>query len=61
MESQSLVFLLAGFETTSTTLGYMSYQLALHPDVQDKLRKEVDEHFPDEEHVRAYLYPELAT
>ena len=47
MESQSMVFLLAGFETTSTSLALLSYQLALNPDVQEKLRNEVDEHFPD--------------
>ena len=47
MESQSMVFLLAGFETTNTSLAFLSYQLALNSDVQEKLRYEVDEHFPD--------------
>ena len=47
MESQSMIFLLAGFETTSTSLAFLSYQLALNPDVQEKLRNEVDQHFPD--------------
>ena len=51
MESQSMIFLLAGFETTSTSLAFLSYQLALNPDVQEKLRNEVDEHFPDVKQV----------
>ena len=51
MESQSMIFLLAGFETTSASLAFLSYQLALNPDVQDKLRNEVDEHFPDVKQV----------
>lgn len=47
MQAQSMLFLLAGYETTSTALGYTSYLLALHPRVQQKLLAEIDEHFPD--------------
>ena len=39
--------LVAGYETTSTSLGLASYELALNPDVQKKLQAEIDEHFPD--------------
>ena len=39
--AQAWVFMLAGFETTATTLGYMSYLLALHPDIQERLHQEV--------------------
>ncbi|KAL9960130.1 hypothetical protein ACROYT_G033539 [Oculina patagonica] len=39
---QSIVFLLAGFETTGTTLSSTAYFLATHPDVQDKLIEEID-------------------
>ena len=43
---QVVIFLLAGYETTSTTLGFISYELALNPDVQKKLLDEIDEYFP---------------
>ncbi|KAL1922062.1 uncharacterized protein VTP21DRAFT_10704 [Calcarisporiella thermophila] len=38
---QILTFLAAGHETTSTLLGWLLYTLALHTDVQEKLREEV--------------------
>ncbi|KAJ3645289.1 hypothetical protein Zmor_022955 [Zophobas morio] len=41
--SQALVFLFAGFETVSTLMCFMSYELALNPDVQTRLIQEVDE------------------
>lgn len=40
--AQSITFLLAGFETTGTTLSSTAYFLATHPDVQDKLIEEID-------------------
>ena len=43
--SQSVTFMLAGYETTSNALTYTAYQLALHPDVQLKLQEEIDEYF----------------
>ena len=52
LEDNAMLFLLAGFETTSTSLALMSYYLALHPEIQEKLRREVDEHFPDANEVR---------
>ncbi|XP_014277803.1 probable cytochrome P450 6a14 [Halyomorpha halys] len=42
MASNAFVFLLAGFETTSTTLSYVLYELSTNPEIQDKVYKEVD-------------------
>ena len=36
-------FMTAGYETTSTALAYVTYELAKHPDVLQKLQNEVDE------------------
>ena len=46
MQGAITVFLAAGYETTATTLSYVSYHLALNPDIQQKLREEIDEYFP---------------
>lgn len=40
--SQAILFMMVGTETTATALGYISYNLAMHQDVQDKLIEEVD-------------------
>lgn len=43
-----LLFLLAGYETTSTTLAYIMYEMAVNQGVQKKLQDEIDEHFPSD-------------
>jgi len=40
---QTVIFLLAGHETTATTLSFMAYSLAMHQDIQEKLIQEVDD------------------
>ena len=40
--SQLILFMLAGTDTTSTALGYVSYNLAMHSEYQEKLIKEID-------------------
>ena len=40
--ANAILFLLAGSETTATTLGWVSYFLALNPDVQERLIQELD-------------------
>ncbi|KAJ0175189.1 hypothetical protein K1T71_009330 [Dendrolimus kikuchii] len=41
--AQAFVFYVGGYETSATTMSFLLYQLALNPDVQDKLIAEIDE------------------
>lgn len=45
--SNVILFMLAGFETTSNFLAYSTYVLAKHPDIQEKLRSEIDEQWQE--------------
>ena len=42
---QALIFLLAGYETTSNTLAFTCYLLTLHPECLKKVQEEVDDFF----------------
>lgn len=41
--AHSLIFFLAGFETSSSLLTFCSYELGVHLDIQERARQEVDE------------------
>ena len=43
--ADSVGFILAGYETTSTTLTFATYALASNPEVQERLANEIHEYF----------------
>uniref|UniRef100_A0A2K6FI76 unspecific monooxygenase n=1 Tax=Propithecus coquereli TaxID=379532 RepID=A0A2K6FI76_PROCO len=45
--AQAIIFIFAGYETTSSILSFIMYELATHPDVQQKLHKEIDAALPN--------------
>ncbi|XP_043480616.1 cytochrome P450 9e2-like [Leptopilina heterotoma] len=40
--AQSFIFFLAGFDTTATAMCFVAHELAMNPEIQDKLRNEID-------------------
>ena len=52
--AQSFIFLAAGYETSSGTLSLTCYHIATNPEVQDKLQKEIDSVWTDEEQPPTY-------
>ncbi|XP_040009490.1 cytochrome P450 3A40-like isoform X2 [Xiphias gladius] len=45
--SQAMIFIFAGYETSSSTLAFIAYNLATHPHIQKTLQEEIDETFPE--------------
>ena len=45
--AESVGFILAGYETTSTTLAFATYLLATHPEVQERLANEIHEYLDE--------------
>nr|NP_001139635.2 cytochrome P450 3A96 [Equus caballus]CBJ94510.1 cytochrome p450 3A96 [Equus caballus] len=45
--AQSIIFIFAGYEPVSSSLSFLLYLLATHPDVQQKLQEEIDATFPN--------------
>ncbi|XP_077879121.1 cytochrome P450 3A9 [Ictidomys tridecemlineatus] len=45
--AQSIIFIFAGYESTSSFFPFILYELATHPDAQTKLQQEIDAAFPN--------------
>ncbi|KAB0794253.1 hypothetical protein PPYR_13873 [Photinus pyralis] len=41
--AQALIFFFAGFDSSSTLMSFLSYELAVNPDIQKRLHREVDD------------------
>jgi cytochrome P450 len=60
VESELMIFILAGHETTAHSLSFATYALASHPDVFARCQQEIQQHLssaPDAEHPYSVLTP----
>ena len=48
LKTNTVMFLMSGYETTSTTLAYLSHTLAMHQEAQEKLYQEISMVYPDQ-------------
>ncbi|XP_051157198.1 cytochrome P450 9e2-like [Leptopilina boulardi] len=51
--AQGLIFFLAGFSTSATAMGFVIHELAVNPEIQEKLREEID-HLTEQEGEISY-------
>ena len=45
--STALILLVAGYDTTGSTLSYLAYELSKNQDIQEKLQEEIDQAFEE--------------
>uniref|UniRef100_A0A3B3YIW1 unspecific monooxygenase n=1 Tax=Poecilia mexicana TaxID=48701 RepID=A0A3B3YIW1_9TELE len=50
--SQSMIFIFAGYETSSSSLTFLAYNLATNPEIMRKLQEEIDSTFPNKAPVQ---------
>lgn len=48
------MFFAAGFETSSTTLSFAFYELAVNPEIQKKLQNEIDSNLEENDQKLTY-------
>ena len=53
---QGFIILIAGYETTATTLQYLTYNLTMNPDVQEKIFEEIRDNVGDVNPVSISLF-----
>ena len=51
----AILFFFAGFDTTSSTLSVVMHALMYHPEVQDNVRREIEEVIGDDELTAEHL------
>ncbi|CAE1295561.1 unnamed protein product [Acanthosepion pharaonis] len=61
--AQCMVFFIAGFQTTASTLSYFAHSIAMNPDVQEKLYQEIEEKLgqesPNYDNVQKLIYLDM--
>ncbi|XP_010789093.1 cytochrome P450, family 3, subfamily A, polypeptide 65 isoform X2 [Notothenia coriiceps] len=58
--SQAMIFLFAGYETSSSSLSFLAYNLAINPHIMKRLQEEVDSTFPNKGPVEYQALMEMA-
>lgn len=54
LTAQALIFFLAGYETVSSVMSYTCYEMAINPDIQNKLRLEIQNVYKDTKRRPSY-------
>ena len=57
--AQGIVFLTAGFETTANTLGSLTYNLAKHPEIQQRCFEEIEDVISNKKEINHETISEL--